>query len=416
MNADTSSERYARQTLLPEIGEAGQARLGRARVLVVGAGALGTPALYYLAAAGVGTIGIADDDTLELSNLHRQILFRTEDIGRFKAEAAAERLSEFNPEIRTEVQKIRVTADNAVSLFGDYDILIDATDRLETKFLLNDAAAKARRPLVHAAILGFAAQVAVFDARTGPCLRCLFPTPPETPPLTCSEAGVLGAVPGMAGSLQALEAIKWILEDIPLNPPSSGRGRRQFTPFGTKGGGAKRQEDARASHNNQDIPLCPPSQAKGEEDSDLETLLGRLWLMDGRTLQTRVVKLPRDPACPVCRQAPEAIQLAPEPEAVRHLTPEQLPGYPEALRVDVREDEEWAEGHLEGAVHYPLSRLMEHVPELPRRKDYIVYCAHGIRSETAARLLVEAGYKNVFSLKGGMTATDDTQTPTRTPE
>src|SRR5690625_4089836 len=218
METETSRERYARQIILPEIGERGQQCLAQASVLVVGAGALGTPALYYLAAAGVGTLGIADDDTLELSNLHRQILYATGDIGRFKAEAAAERLQAFNPEIHVAAHCLRVTADNAVALFEDYDLVIDATDRLETKFLLNDATAKARRPLVHAAILGFEAQVAVFDASTGPCLRCLFPAPPETPALTCSEAGVLGAVTGMAGRLQAPEAIKWLLQHTSSAP------------------------------------------------------------------------------------------------------------------------------------------------------------------------------------------------------
>ncbi|MGH8160644.1 MAG: ThiF family adenylyltransferase, partial [Gammaproteobacteria bacterium] len=355
MDATTSNERYARQMILPEIGAAGQARLARARVLVIGAGALGTPALYYLAAAGAGTLGIADDDRLELSNLHRQLLYRTEDIGRPKAATAAERLNAFNPDVRIETHPVRITADNAVELIARYDLTIDATDRLETKFLINDACAKAERPLVHAAILGFEARVAVFDARTGPCLRCLFPTPPDTPALTCSEAGVLGAVTGMAGSLQALEAIKWTL-------------------------------------------------AADDKMSELQSLLGRLWLFDGRTLATRVVELPCDPACPVCRHRPESIRLAPTPVAVTRIKPAELAEHPEALLVDVREEEEWAGGHLEGAILRPLSRLLEAPPALPERDAYIVYCAHGPRSETAARIFTEAGYRNVYSLSGGLAA------------
>lgn len=358
METNASSERYARQVILPEIGAAGQARLARARVLVIGAGALGTPALYYLAAAGVGTLGIADDDMLELSNLHRQILYSTTDIGHPKAQAAAERLAAFNPDIRIETHRERVNADNAVALIARYDIVIDATDRLETKFLINDACARAERPLVHAAVLGFEARVAVFNARTGPCLRCLFPTPPDTPALTCSEAGVLGAVTGIAGSLQALEAIKWLI-------------------------------------------------AAGEKDGALRSSLGRLWLLDGRTLETRVVELPRDPACTVCARSPKTIRLTPEDAPVARIEPSELKQQSDALLIDVREDDEWAEGHLPGAVHYPLSRLVETVPELPAHERYITYCAHGLRSETAGRLFTAAGYRNVYSLKGGLAAIAD---------
>lgn len=399
-----SDERYARQTILPEVGEAGQRRLARASVLVVGAGALGTPALYYLAAAGVGTLGIADDDTLELSNLHRQILYGTADIGRPKAQTAAHRLAEFNPETIIDIHPVRVTADNAETLFRHYDLVIDATDRLETKFLINDACARAERVLVHAAILGFEAQVAVFDARSGPCLRCLFPEPPTVPALTCSEAGVLGAVPGMAGSLQALEAIKCILtgEFTASSPsPSTGEGWDE----GEQTGPPLRGDTPR-----------PAPLPQGEREYRMRTLLGRLWLMDGATLQSRVVELPRDPACPVCRHDPADIRLAESPAAVRHIEPDELEGHPGALLVDVREDEEWAQGHLEGAIHRPLSRLAENIPELPERDGYIAYCAHGIRSETAARLLADAGYKNVFSLKGGIAAVRGAAKPERTPE
>jgi len=349
--------RYERQVILPEIGRSGQQRLARARVLVIGAGALGTAALYYLAAAGVGTLGIADDDTLELHNLHRQILYTNDDIGRRKAEAAAERLAAFNPDISALPHPVRVTADNAVELINDYELVVDATDRLETKFLINDACARAGRPLVHAAVLGFEARVAVFDARTGPCLRCLFPSLPEVPALTCSEAGVLGAITGITGSLQALEAIKWLLAD---NGDDSGSG--------------------------------------------LETLLGRLWLLDGRTLQTRVIDLPRDPQCRICGQHPEDITLSTKRQPIAEITPRELAEYPNALLVDVREDYEWDAGHLPDAIHHPLSGLLEALPELPDSEHYVFYCAHGQRSLFAAKLFQDAGYKNVFSLAGGITA------------
>jgi len=348
-------DRYARQIALPEIGEAGQARLAAARVLVVGGGGLGAPALLYLAAAGVGTLGIADDDTVETGNLQRQVLYTEDDLGHPKTEAAAERLAALNPCVSLETHRLRVDADNAVELMRRYDVVVDATDRLEGKFLLNDAAARARRPLVYASALGFEAQVAVFDAARGPCLRCLFPEPPEVPALTCSEAGILGAVTGMAGSLQALEAIKWILS-------------------GGAAGGA------------------------------LEPLTGRVWVMDARSFQTRVVRLPRDPDCPVCTRPPGEIRLASDPAGVGELEPEALPAHSGALLIDVREPSEWDAGHLPGAMHLPLSRLLEAVPQLPRRERYIAYCAHGIRSQAAARLLADAGYAPAFSLRGGVAA------------
>lgn len=361
MNSDFP--RYARQVILPEIGRAGQARLARSRVLVIGAGALGTAALYYLAAAGVGTLGIADDDTLELSNLHRQILYTNGDVGRRKAEAAAERLRAFNPDIHAVPHPVRVTAENAVELMGDYELVVDATDRLEAKFLVNDACARAGRPLVHAAVLGFEARVAVFDAATGPCLRCLFPSPPDVPALTCAEAGVLGAITGITGSLQALEAIKWLLTD-----------------------------------------------SDGKAGSGLETLLGRLWLLDGRTLHTRVIDLPRDPQCRICGQAPEDLEPQAEPQRVAEITHEQIAEYPGALLVDVREDHEWQSGHLPGAVHHPLSGLLEGLPQLPDSEHYVFYCAHGQRSLFAARLFQDAGYRNVFSLAGGLAACPSSHT------
>lgn len=356
---DLNSGRYERQVILPEIGRAGQERLVRSRVLVIGAGALGTPALYYLAAAGVGTLGIADGDTLELSNLHRQILYASDDVGRRKVDAAAERLRAFNPDVQIETHALRADAGNIVELIKPYEVVVDATDRLETKFLINDACAKAGRALVHAAVLGFEARAAVFDARFGPCLRCLYPEPPEVPALTCSEAGVLGAVTGMTGSLQALEAIKWLLLHDDERPVAGLR---------------------------------------------LETLLGRLWILDGRTLATRVIELPRDPECIICGEDAADIMLESAQPDVAEIAYEQLCDYPNTLLVDVRENEEWAAGHLPGAVHYPLSELIEQLPELEKRQHYVFYCAHGQRSLFAAKLFQEAGYRNTFSLAGGITA------------
>lgn len=352
-DAGAAATRYARQIALPEIGPEGQERLARARVLVVGAGGLGTPALLYLTAAGVGTIGIADDDRVEASNLQRQVLYTSADAGRPKTEAAAARLAALNPEIALRTHAVRVAPDNAVALFRDYDLVVDASDRLETKFLINDAAAAAGRALVYAAALGFEAQVAVFDAARGPCLRCLFPEPPAVSAPTCAEAGILGAVTGLAGSVQALEAIKWVL-------------------------------------------------ANGAPDGRLRTLLGRLWIVDGRTFETRTVRLPRDPDCPAC--GPRAQPIALGANAPVEIAPAELTAYRDALLIDVREEEEWRSGHLPGALHLPLSRLLETVPELPRRTTYIAYCAHGIRSQAAVRLLRDAGYTPALSLRGGLAA------------
>lgn len=347
--------RYRRQTALPEIGTEGQARLAGARVLVVGAGGLGSPALLYLAAAGVGTLGVADDDRIEVSNLQRQILYSSDDAGRGKAATACERLAALNPETTLVAHPVRVAAGNALTLIEGYDLVVDASDRMDTKFLVNDACAKAVKPLVYAAALGFEAQVAVFDARHGPCLRCLFPQPPDVAPPTCAEAGILGAVTGIAGSVQALEAVKWII-------------------------------------------------GAAEDRNRLESLAGRLWTLDARDFRSRVTRLPRDPQCDVCRHPPESIRLPEEPAAAAALEPAALGEHPEALLIDVRERDEWDAGHLHGAIHLPLSRLLETVPLLPERERYVTYCAHGIRSETAAALLARAGYANVQSLRGGLAA------------
>lgn len=355
MRRNDSTGRYERQIVLPEIGAPGQARLAAARVLVIGAGGLGTPALLYLAAAGVGTIGIADDDHVEMVNLHRQILYTQDDIGRRKTDAAAERLRALNLDVRIETHDERVTATNAAELIAAHDLVLDATDGLDTKFMINDAAAVAERPLVYASALGFEAQVAVFDAATGPCLRCLFQEPPDLPTATCAQAGILGAVTGMAGSLQALEAVRWIA-------------------------------------------------GQGQEDV-LRNLRGRLWLFDGRRLTARMVDVPRDPVCRICCgnvRRSGLPQIAPD---VSTIGPRELDELDDALLIDVREVDEWQAGHLEGALHLPLSGLSSTIPpELPSRTVYVVYCAHGMRSQAAARILSAAGYCNVVSLDGGLAA------------
>jgi molybdopterin/thiamine biosynthesis adenylyltransferase len=215
------SERYARQLILPEVGPAGQEKLRRSRVLVIGAGGLGSPALYYLAAAGVGTLGIADADVVALVNLHRQILYATPDVGRAKVDVAAERLANLNPEVKVVPHRLRVDASNVDALIADYDVVIDAPDNFATRYLVNDACWHARTPLVEAAVLGFSGMLMVIVAPASPCYRCLYPNPPADGTVPSSaEAGIMGMLPGVMGSLEALEAVKLLLG---IGPPAGGR-------------------------------------------------------------------------------------------------------------------------------------------------------------------------------------------------
>jgi len=248
-------DRYARQMILPEVGPEGQARLKAASVLVVGAGGLGSPLLLYLAAAGVGRIGIVEDDVVELSNLQRQVLYASSDVGRPKAEVAAARLAELNPHVRVEPHPVRLTRDNALELFSRYDLVVDASDNFPTRYLANDAAVLSDRPLVYGAIQRFDGQVSLFHYQGGPCYRCLFPKPPKPGSVpSCAQAGVFGVLPGVIGGLMATEALKLLL----------GIGR----------------------------PLS-----------------GRLLLYDGLEAEFREVRVERDPACPVCGDEPTIREL-----------------------------------------------------------------------------------------------------------
>jgi adenylyltransferase/sulfurtransferase len=354
--------RYARQMRLPQVGADGQARLKAASVLIVGAGGLGSPAAMYLAAAGVGRIGIADADRVDPSNLHRQLLHRSSDVGSAKADSAQHTLATINPHVRVDAIGARVSRENALDLVAAYDVVIDGTDNFPTRYLLNDACVMTGRPLVYGSVDRFAGQVSVFATETGPCYRCLFPKPPELGTVqNCADAGVLGVLPGLIGTLQATETLKMILG---LGDP----------------------------------------------------LIGRLLLVDTLSMGFRNFRVDRDPSCPACgtREIDELIDYDAfcaassdwdEPD-VGEITPKELAALLESGEqitvIDVREPYEWQIGRIPTATLIPLRTLMTTRPNLPRDADIVLYCHHGARSDAAANALVAGGYTRVRNLVGGI--------------
>src|SRR5712692_2702835 len=355
--------RYSRHLILPEIGLAGQERLKAARVLLIGAGGLGSPAALYLAAAGVGTIGLIDFDVVARSNRQRQVLHGTAAVGTSKLASARARLADLNPHVQVETIETRLDASNALEHLRGWDVVLDGSDNFPTRYLVNDACVLLGLPTVYGAVLRFEGQVSVFDARRGPCYRCLYrePPPPELVP-SCAEGGVVGVVPGVICSLQTLEAIKLIT-----------------------GAGAP--------------------------------LIGRLLLFDGMKLQFREITLAKDPDCVVCGAHPTVTQLidyeafcgvgapkaldgeisAPDADAAR--------GRDRALvLLDVREPFEWDIVHVDGARHVPLRDLPGRLRELDGHAEVLVYCHHGTRSRQAVELLRGAGFSKVRSVRGGIDA------------
>ncbi|CAN5633600.1 molybdopterin-synthase adenylyltransferase MoeB [soil metagenome] len=358
-------ERYSRQLSLPSIGIEGQRKLKRARVLVVGAGGLGSPALLYLASAGVGTIGIVDFDPVDLTNLHRQILYSDADVGGSKTAAAKARIEGANPEVRVEAHDTRLTSANALEIAADYDIILDGTDNCATRYLVNDTAVLLGKTNVYASVLRFEGQASVFAAPGGPCYRCLFrdPPPPGLIP-NCAEAGVLGVLPGIMGSSQAAETIKLIT-----------------------GAGAP--------------------------------LIGRLLLFDALAMKFRTMEVRRDPECPMCgtREICELVDYdawcgssaAPagaDSPVVGEVTPvelsERIARGDDIELVDVREPYEWAIARLPGARHIPLGSLQEKLTTLDPARETIVYCKSGMRSAAAAAKLDDDGFGKVANLSGGI--------------
>ncbi|HVP67289.1 MAG TPA: molybdopterin-synthase adenylyltransferase MoeB [Anaeromyxobacteraceae bacterium] len=349
-------ERYGRHLALPEFGLEGQRRLKAARVLLVGAGGLGSPAALYLAAAGVGHISVVDFDAVEATNLQRQVLHGTRDVGHPKVESARRRLLDLNPHVSLSVHQARFSAANALPLVRDHDLVVDGTDNFTTRYLVNDACVLAGRPNVHASVFRFEGQASVFATASGPCYRCLYPTPPP-PGLvpSCAEGGVLGVLPGLLGTVQATEAIKL----------AAGIGR---------------------------------------------PLIGRLLLVDALSMEFRTMSIRRDPRCPACgtreiRELRDEPVACAAPQRVPEIAPAELEarlrrGDPFTL-LDVREDDEWARGSIPGARPAPLSRLAEEVRALDRGRDVVVYCQAGVRSQEAGARLRAAGFAHVLSLAGG---------------
>ena len=357
-------QRYSRHLILPHVGESGQRRLKQARVLVVGAGGLGSPAGLYLAAAGVGTIGLVDADMVDVSNLQRQILHGTSTLGLPKLDSAQGRIHDLNPHVNVELFPGRLTAANALRILSGFDVVLDGSDNFPTRYLVNDAAFLCGIPDIYGAIFQFEGQASVFAAAGGPCYRCLYAEPPPAGLVPgCAEAGVFGVLPGIIGSLQALEAIKFVL----------GIG---------------------------------------------ESLIGRLLLFDALRLQFRELALQKDPACPLCGDAPTMRSLI-DYEAFCGVTPTVAPAgievTPAELRrelasarppvlVDVREPMEWELVRITGARLAPLSRLPGLAHGLDPHADIVTYCHHGVRSLQAATFLRSVGLPRVRSLAGGIDA------------
>ena len=374
---DDEIRRYSRHLILPEVGREGQERLKAGRVLCVGAGGLGSPVAMYLAAAGVGTIGLVDFDVVDLSNLQRQILHGTDDVGRSKLLSARDTLAALNPHVRVELHETALSSANAMELLAGYDVVVDGTDNFPTRYLVNDACVLLGKPNAYGSIFRFEGQASVFGVKGGPCYRCLYPEPPP-PGLvpSCAEGGVLGVLPGIIGVIQATETIKLLL----------GIG---------------------------------------------EPLVGRFLIYDALRMRFRELKLRRDPECPVCGDAPtvtapidyeqfcgvtpagrgEGEDVAPE-MTVKELK-ERLDAGEPLVVLDVREIQEYQINRIDGSVLIPLGELPRRHQELDRAALIVCQCKVGGRSAQAAAFLRGAGFPRVVNLSGGILAWVDQIDPTQ---
>ena len=362
--AQSEIKRYSRHLILPEVGLAGQLRLKQSSALVIGAGGLGVPLTQYLSAAGVGRLGIVDFDVIDETNLQRQVLYGTKDIGRKKAEVARERVAQINPNVDVQAHETRLTSENALDILKDYDVIIDGTDNFPTRYLVNDASVLLRKPNVYGSIFRFEGQASVFDARTGPCYRCLYaePPPPGLVP-SCAEGGVLGVLPGIIGSIQAVEALKILL----------GKG---------------------------------------------DTLVGRLLVFDALRMKFRELKLRKNPDCPICGTNPtikELIdyeefcglrgpseQMSEEAQITVEELSDKIGKGREVVLLDVREPMEWEIAHLDGSILMPVAQVPARMNELNTADEIVVYCKMGDRSRRITNFLRDLGFRKAKNLVGGI--------------
>ncbi|HEY0458953.1 MAG TPA: molybdopterin-synthase adenylyltransferase MoeB [Pyrinomonadaceae bacterium] len=361
--------RYSRHLILPEVGLEGQKKLKAARVLMIGTGGLGSPLGLYLAAAGIGTLGIVDFDVVDESNLQRQIIHGTKDVGRPKIESARDRLQDINPNTKIEAFETRLSSENALEFFREFDVIVDGTDNFPTRYLVNDASVLTGKPNVYGSIFRFEGQASVFWAEKGACYRCLYPEPPP-PGLvpSCAEGGVLGVLPGIVGTIQANEVIKVIL--------------------GAEG-----------------------------------ILLNRLLLFDAWKMRFRELKLKKNPACPICGTDPTikelidyeefcGLNLPVKEDVLEEITvselSEQLKNNPETQVIDVREPHEFEIARIPNTKLIPLSEVVRRAKEIDSSRTAIIHCKSGVRSGKAIRALQESGYKGkLLNLKGGILAWSD---------
>ncbi|MEE2821435.1 MAG: molybdopterin-synthase adenylyltransferase MoeB [Acidobacteriota bacterium] len=366
--------RYSRHLIMPEVGMEGQKKLKKASVLCVGAGGLGSPLTFYLAAAGVGRIGIVDFDVVDFSNLQRQILHSTVDVGRPKLESAREKLEGLNPNVKIETHETMLTSSNALELFENYDIIADGTDNFPTRYLVNDACVLTGKPNVYGSIFRFEGQASVFATADGPCYRCLYPEPPP-PGLvpSCAEGGVLGILPGLVGLIQATEVIKLMLETG-------------------------------------------------------ESLVGRLMLFDALKMSFRELKLRKNPDCPACGDDPTVTKLIDyemfcgitaerreESSGIQEITAMELKSEldqdDDIFLLDVRKPVEYDICRIEGSHLIPLDELLNRVHELDTARNIVAYCRSGARSAKAIEMLQEVGFKQLRNLEGGILAWADSVDP-----
>ena len=360
--------RYSRHLIMPEVGMNGQLKLKSASVLCIGAGGLGSPVAMYLGAAGVGRIGIVEFDVVDYSNLQRQVIHGTPDVGRSKLDSARDRLNAINPEVTVETHDVALSSENALELLANYDVIVDGTDNFPTRYLVNDACVILGKPNVYGSIFRFEGQASVFATKDGPCYRCLYPEPPP-PGLvpSCAEGGVLGILPGVVGTIQATEAVKLII----------GVG---------------------------------------------EPLINRFMIYDALRMKFRELKLRKDPDCPVCGETPTVTELIDYEQfcgitgaATEDVSSEALDttvedlktridGKDEVLVLDVREPQEFQICRIPGSTLIPLNDLPQRLAELEGYKDMVVHCKSGVRSAKAVKLLHEAGFSDAKNLRGGILA------------